>query len=709
MLILKSLKLNNFLSHQATTLNFIPNSRFSIDGISGGGKSSILEAVLWVLFGRGRIENRSLISNGATSASVELKLEDGDKIFVITRSITKAGKHLLEAGEESADGQFQAKCAGVKQSQDWIEKDLLHASYQLFTNSVAYPQNNDDTFVKQTATKRKDLLLEIASVEDFEEYYDRAKERLQSTEVSIERLTGEMAGLVNKWDEKTEREKLEQAKKEKITLEAERTIQATFTLDAKRKLSDMEAEVRVEQEKFAAVNREAAQAQAGVTSLSADLESKKARLSALTVRLAEKPDGTIVDLMEKIAEIDKAIQAETALQNTYAIEKEKLNSLIKSAPVDSGLEIDLTFNRQKLADMIASFQNFCTLGDACRNHKNALNASTKFIDERIDEIEKRMVEHQKRVKEHADAVTLASRALPIEPPKDALNVLLGNKNIYNAHIRAINSFADAEKELSQVEIFIKEKTVTLEEKIFLLSDLSVQLRGLESKVRAFDLEPLRRTIKEFETTFDTLNEKVISLSSVIATQEFILGKIAQSSVRQHEIELETIVLRRNSEALALIKDAFGSKGIKAVAVDVLIPQLEKSINDVLSQLSDFRITLDTQKSSVDGESQLEGLFINVHNPQGQTMDFNAFSGGEKIKITIAIAEALAGLQKVGFRLMDEAIVGLDEDSVLSFTEAMQKIQTKFPQMLVISHIPQIKELFEDRIEVVKKDGISMVI
>jgi DNA repair exonuclease SbcCD ATPase subunit len=413
-------------------------------------------------------------------------------------------------------------------------------------------------------------------------------------------------------------------------------------------------------------------------------------------------------LVDEVATVDKSIQEMTAVANVYSVEKEKLNSLIRATPQDGGLTADLSTAKTQLANAIASFNNLCTLGDGCLNHKTALSSRTSFIEERIKEIENKLADFAKKSAEHAEAVRLATAALPAEPSREALDAAIARKNTLNTHIRAIASFESAEKELSQVIASVGEKRVMLAEKEATAVSLHAQLAGLGEKVKAFNLDAITTRVRELDLSLRAANEKASTASSVIASQEILLGKIAASVKRQHEIEMETIRLRRDKEALELVKDAFGSKGIKAVAVDVLIPQLETAVNDVLSQLSDFRVTLETQKSSVDGESQIEGLFINVHNPQGQSMEYGAFSGGEKVKVTVAIAEALAGLQKVGFRLLDEAIVGLDEESVLSFTQAMTKIQTKFPQMLVISHIPQIKELFEDRIEIVKRDGVSMI-
>jgi exonuclease SbcC len=144
-------------------------------------------------------------------------------------------------------------------------------------------------------------------------------------------------------------------------------------------------------------------------------------------------------------------------------------------------------------------------------------------------------------------------------------------------------------------------------------------------------------------------------------------------------------------------------------VDYLVPQLEDRINEVLGQMSDFRIRLDTQKATVDDEGIKEGLFITVINDLGEELPFDSYSGGEKVKITVAISEALASLMSgVGFRIMDENIVSLDKESTDGFVSVLVKLQKQFPQLLVISHLQEVKDIFEKSVTITKVNGISKI-
>jgi DNA repair exonuclease SbcCD ATPase subunit len=59
--------------------------------------------------------------------------------------------------------------------------------------------------------------------------------------------------------------------------------------------------------------------------------------------------------------------------------------------------------------------------------------------------------------------------------------------------------------------------------------------------------------------------------------------------------------------------------------------------------------------------------------------------------------------------MDENIVSLDKESTESFVVVLEKLQKKFPQLFVISHLQEVKDIFEKKITVVKVNGTSKII
>ena len=88
------------------------------------------------------------------------------------------------------------------------------------------------------------------------------------------------------------------------------------------------------------------------------------------------------------------------------------------------------------------------------------------------------------------------------------------------------------------------------------------------------------------------------------------------------------------------------------------------------------------------------------------MPYESFSGGEKVKISVAINEALAELTKINFRVLDETVVSLDNESTQKFLEALTRIQETVSQVICVSHIPEIKDMFDEKINIIKTNGDS---
>jgi len=219
----------------------------------------------------------------------------------------------------------------------------------------------------------------------------------------------------------------------------------------------------------------------------------------------------------------------------------------------------------------------------------------------------------------------------------------------------------------------------------------------------------------FNGKLDDARSKLFEVSSTLLSVSMKLQTIKDASelIDQTKKEVKEMNSKNkklvvDKESLELILLAFGQKGIRSMVIDYVVPQLEEKINNILAKLSDFRVIIDTQKSGLSKDTVLEGLFIDVVNERGEIFNFDNYSGGEKLKIVIAISEALSEIQNIGFRILDEVFFALDDESLEKFAEVMLALQERFPQLICISHLKNIKDLFDDQIEIVKINGDSII-
>ena len=156
--------------------------------------------------------------------------------------------------------------------------------------------------------------------------------------------------------------------------------------------------------------------------------------------------------------------------------------------------------------------------------------------------------------------------------------------------------------------------------------------------------------------------------------------------------------------------AFGKNGIQALIIETAIPQLEADANELLTRLTENRMTLrlQLQEGRKDSRTRLpsEELDIRIADEVG-TRSYETFSGGEAFRINFALRIALSKLlaRRSGAPLpilfIDEGFGSLDAAGQERLTQAIQSIQDDFQKILVITHIDEIKESFPSRIEVTK--------
>ena len=695
MILLKEVRLKNFLSHSDTQLNFEAGSKKLLDGVSGAGKSSIIDALLWGLYGKGRTDNRSLIKRGAEAVGVQILLTEGDKEYRIERQYSKAGKQNLDIAEKVGDKYVPIKIVGIKFMQEHIETKILKSSYLLFINSIAYPQDNQENFVKQTAEKRKDIILEIIKASDYDVYYDKAKDAVKNLEVKCAGLEVEEANAAsNLQASKTWVDAipgLEQAIKDRkgALLYANTTVQAL-----ERKKEDQD---KIIQKRFELNTQHNSLNQSCVEN------KKKKEFNLLSLTQYESLD--LKPLQEKV-ELLAQWRSQVA---SMEVDREKViawdrNKMSLSAP--------LIYDWQpRINDLIAKANKIATEPvKVCSNASCPYAATIKEDQEaRIDEINKEIAGHlatQKQQAEDEKKYQASLVALGDRPAFDETAYQTAKSNVYTLtpYEAELGKYANITADIARLQAENKAIDVVI-------SDLEAKMVAVLQELSPLPLvndisldDDLRRARSQALDVQLDLQKQELQLEEALRIQK-------QNAILEQklvDIKKQLSVFSGDRTALDLIKDALGNKGVKSIIIDYVIPQLEDKINEVLSKLSDFRVALETQKEGVGGDTIIDGLFITITNGQGETFDLASYSGGEKMRITTAISEGLASLQKTGFRVFDESIVGLDAATVEGFTEILMQIQANFSQVICVSHLQPIKDLFEEKITVVKKGGDSFI-
>lgn len=175
------LELKNFLSYGSSvqSIEFGQYSLICLSGKNGNGKSALLDAITWVLWGQARKvsgiikPDDGLLRLGQTRMMVSLEFEFASNIYRVRREYSKTyGKPLLVLDLEIFDkikGNFLPLTEKtIKLTQDKIEK-LLGLDYVTFINSAFLRQGQADEFSKKTPKERKQILSNILGLSRYDD------------------------------------------------------------------------------------------------------------------------------------------------------------------------------------------------------------------------------------------------------------------------------------------------------------------------------------------------------------------------------------------------------------------------------------------------------------------------------------------------------------------------------------------------------------
>lgn len=185
------LNLKNFLSYgeDVPPLDFTQFHVACLSGTNGQGKSALLDALTWSVWGEGRKGSQekkadnSLLRMGQEDMRVEFIFDlEGDRYRII-RSFSHAGKSSRASLEFQVYDQKENKyislsCPSTRETQERIIK-TLRLDYHTFINSAFILQGRTNEFSKKTARERKEVLSEILGLSRYDELADLAKSYLR--------------------------------------------------------------------------------------------------------------------------------------------------------------------------------------------------------------------------------------------------------------------------------------------------------------------------------------------------------------------------------------------------------------------------------------------------------------------------------------------------------------------------------------------------
>ncbi len=332
------LKIRNFLSYRedVPALDFTGIHVACLCGENGHGKSALLDAITWSVWGKARGQSiDDLVAYGADEARVELEFAARGVPYRVIRSRQRPGGHRRQG---RSDLQLQAlnesgshrNISGnsIMETQAQIQR-LVGMDYDTFINSAFLLQGRADEFTGKRPSERKVILASILGLEAYDRYREQASQKYSEKHGEVNQLTGSLEqlqrDLADLGDPAAE---LAEVRSRLNSLDAQ-LAQAREEAEAARQAVDQVRSLIAELEGDRSL---LAQAEQNTVHLTSSLSSAEARIKDIK-ELAEQADAIEAGLQR----LEQAQRSYDAL-NLARQESEPLRQLVNQLTNDIKME-----------------------------------------------------------------------------------------------------------------------------------------------------------------------------------------------------------------------------------------------------------------------------------------------------------------------------------------------------------------------------------
>ena len=187
MILFERIRWKNFLStgNQFTEMCFNENQTTLIIGNNGSGKSTVLDALTFSLFGKPfRKINKPLLVNSVNEKEclVEVELSIGSINWKIVRGIKP---NIFEIWR---NGTLLDQSAAALDQQKWLEQNVLKMNYKSFTQIVILGSSTFVPFMQLSASNRREVIEDLLDIKIFSSMSGIIKEKIRQTKDEIKVL-----------------------------------------------------------------------------------------------------------------------------------------------------------------------------------------------------------------------------------------------------------------------------------------------------------------------------------------------------------------------------------------------------------------------------------------------------------------------------------------------------------------------------------------
>jgi len=395
------LQIKNFLSYgpELQTIHFEPYQLICLSGKNGHGKSALLDAITWVLWGQARKisgnikADEGLVRLGETQMLVILDFECSGQKYRIRREYAKTyGKPYtaLDFGMYRSDNTLiQLTEKKIRETQKKIE-NTIHLTLESFTNSAFLRQGQANEFSKKSPKERKEIFAQILSLQQYEVVKKLAIDKVKYSNLKINNL--------KHFHEKIE---TELSKKELINSKINEikskltdiTTRENLENKKQKKLSDKRKQLSEDQKNFQIINFQFEQLLKKEKEKQAELLDIRSKWRAIHKKKLQYSNRAILEekknkLSTQINIYQKMLQKQLKLKEQSLQNKEKIHIIEKNFYEEFNKKLhtkklETERLRIKLSTEEKNLKNYIKKQNEKTNEKQLINEKLKKLQDKL--------------------------------------------------------------------------------------------------------------------------------------------------------------------------------------------------------------------------------------------------------------------------------------------------------------------------------------
>ena len=693
-MILKSLKLKNFRKFKDSLIEF-PDGVTGVVGLNGAGKSTIFEAIAWVLYGSvaARTSADQIKRENAEHSDpcrVELGFIFGDDKYRVVREMS--GKSLATSASATINGKLVANGAEIVSK--FIQKKL-GMDFKSFYTSIFAKQKELNALSSMNASERRPLILRMLGIDALDDIIKEIKFDKRNKDAVIDGLGQDLV-------DKNGRNKTDVYQNEIKNLEQKKDDLDLLLKKSTENITIAKKEVEALERRYANAKKESEKIQKNKEKL-----TEKKTLFKNKEKLREEIKQLQSKIKDRQQSIEKQQKKIKAFKNLEAEIKTTESNLSKAE--DATETIIKKIERKKT--LIKSIEEAVTDIDSKRKKIEKIGSDAKcptcervLGDQYTALIQKFDEEKQKKDKEKESFLkTLKTEQNEYERLSREQRALQKKRNYLQTQLREKERIDTTIKNVL-TEINREEKEIEDKEKqLMKIGKVEFNLNEYESVKRRVETlrNELDSSLKTFQEKKDRLNKAKIDLVKKESDKKSVLQEI--KNLQQKIKELEEFKKRikeekKNVQHLRMLNEIMSS--FRTYLISQIRPTLSLYASELFDQLTDGKYS----------EIELDENYNLIVYDNGVPHNIERFSGGEEdlanLCIRLAISEVIT--EKAGsvfnFIILDEIFGSQDNIRKQNIIKALSSFSSKFRQIFLITHIEEIKNFMENAITVLEEEN-----